>query len=89
MNSKNENLEISNMSEIIIVLGNSTKSVMEKRVDRALEEFNRTPCEVDYDGVSIICKTLLFSGGSGGTKRRARAETGGPCGDHGHRQRGL
>jgi len=49
----------------IIVLGNRTRDIMEKRVNRALKEFYSSPHEYVYDSVrSIPAKMLLFSGGS-------------------------
>ena len=52
--------------KFIIVLGNRNRDIMEKRVDRALEEFYSSPqVDVDQDTHDRrLLKTLLFSGGS-------------------------
>lgn len=52
--------------QIIIVLGNNCDDIIKKRVDKAIQEFNSSPC--DYFSYTlkeyIPCKLLLFSGGS-------------------------
>ena len=50
--------------EYIIVLGNRTRDIMEKRVNRALKEFFSSPYEYVEAPNSIAIKMLLFSGGS-------------------------
>tara|TARA_Y100000389_G_scaffold49463_4_gene45180 strand:- start:2773 stop:3288 length:516 start_codon:yes stop_codon:yes gene_type:complete len=48
----------------IIVLGNRTQDIMEKRVLRALKEFYGSPYEYIEPPNSLPTKMLLFSGGS-------------------------
>ena len=50
--------------EYIIVLGNRTRDIMEKRVNRAIKEFYSSPYEYIEPPNSIPIKMLLFSGGS-------------------------
>jgi uncharacterized SAM-binding protein YcdF (DUF218 family) len=60
------------MVEIIIVLGNRNKIIMEKRVNRAIEYF-KTAEEAsisDYTGKKEIKRYILFSGGSSDGKSK-------------------
>lgn len=52
--------------ELIVVLGNRTPSITKKRVDRALEEFYRSPCDRfnEFEQKYEQTKYIFFSGGS-------------------------